>query len=290
MLTKLFAALMTVIVCTGGIAIAAAVPENDSTAIHSTSEQTMLEATPAEDIALEAAGLTREQVRFDRTELDRERGKLVWEVEFHREGNEYDYEIDAYSGEILKQKSQPDDDDVRPPKENHTPKPPVQDTPETSESTQPVIIEATRAEELALEALGLTREQVCFDRTELDRERGKLVWEVELYYDHTEYDFVIDAYTGEILFREEDRKDEPTPPPAPPADESAELTAVQALEIALNHAGLAEDQITRVRVEKDRDDGVWIYEIEFRNGTTEYEYEVRISDGKILEYDKEPED
>ena len=68
------------------------------------------------------------------------------------------------------------------------------------------------------------------------------------------------------------------------------MTEDQALAIALNHAGLAEDQVTRVRVEKDRDDGVWIYEIEFRNGTTDYEYEVRISDGKILEYDKEPED
>lgn len=298
MLTKLFAALMTVIVCTGGIAIAATVPEKDSTAIQSTPEQTMLEATRAEDIALEAAGLTRDQVRFDRTELDRERGVQVWEVEFRCENTEYDFEIDAYTGEILKQRTEADDDDDRPAQDTQAPNPPAEEPPKESTDTEPAVIAATRAEEIALEALGLTREQVRFDRTELDYERGKKVWEVELDHGYVEYDFTIDAYTGEILFQKEDREDEPKPPADTPADTPAdspvqpseELTETQALEIALKHAGLTQDQVTRLKIEKDRDDGVGIYEIEFKCDGYEYEYEVRASDGKILDYDKEYDD
>lgn len=38
-------------------------------------------------------------------------------------------------------------------------------------------------------------------------------------------------------------------------------------------------------VHLDRDDGRWVYEIEFREGRTEYEYAVRAADGKILDAD-----
>jgi uncharacterized membrane protein YkoI len=71
---------------------------------------------------------------------------------------------------------------------------------------------------------------------------------------------------------------------------AAELTEEQALAIALDHAGLTEEQVTYVKVEKDFDDGRWVYEIEFREGRTEYEYEVRASDGKIVDYDKDWDD
>ena len=37
-------------------------------------------ANEAENIALAKVGLTRENIRFERTEIDHERGKLVWEV------------------------------------------------------------------------------------------------------------------------------------------------------------------------------------------------------------------
>jgi uncharacterized membrane protein YkoI len=83
---------------------------------------------------------------------------------------------------------------------------------------------------------------------------------------------------------------------SPPATEptvsepAAELTEDQALELALNHAGLTQEQVTYVKVEKDFDDGVWVYEIEFREGRTEYEYAVRASDGKIVDYDKDWDD
>ena len=62
-------------------------------------------------------------------------------------------------------------------------------------------------------------------------------------------------------------------------------SADDALAVALADAGLLKDSVSRVKVEKDRDDGVWVYEVEFEKGRTEYEYEIRVSDGKILERD-----
>ena len=69
-----------------------------------------------------------------------------------------------------------------------------------------------------------------------------------------------------------------------------ELTEDQALAIALEHAGLTEEQLDFSNVHLDRDDGRWVYEIEFREGRIEYEYAVRASDGKIVDFDKDWDD
>ena len=69
-----------------------------------------------------------------------------------------------------------------------------------------------------------------------------------------------------------------------------ELTEEQALAIALEHAGLTQEQLDFSNVHLDRDDGRWVYEIEFREGRTEYEYAVRASDGKIVDFDKDWDD
>lgn len=55
----------------------------------------------AESIALQHAGLQRNQVRDFECKLDKEHGALVYDVDFNYGGYEYEYEIDAYSGGIL---------------------------------------------------------------------------------------------------------------------------------------------------------------------------------------------
>lgn len=162
----------------------------------------------------------------------------------------------------------------------------------TAQNTRSEKIAAAYAEEMILAELGLTRDQVNFDRTELDHEKGKRVWEVELYHNYTEYDFLIDAETGAILHREaESKNNKPLPNVTPDtAPVPVEITKDQALEIALDHARLTAEDITRLKIEKDRDDGVYLYEIEFNHGRIEYEYEVLIADGKIKQWDKELDD
>lgn len=170
---------------------------------------------------------------------------------------------------------------------------------------------AQEAEDLALQKAELTREQVKISRTELDLERGVPHWEVEFRYEDWEYDYTVHAETGAILEWDkeyEPQKTVPTQPPAteppavetpvtpapvtPPATEQkpAALTAEEAKAIALAHAGLTSQQVGRVKAEKDRENGVWVYEVEFQNGRWEYDYEIHAETGKILEWDKEYDD
>lgn len=64
-----------------------------------------------------------------------------------------------------------------------------------------------------------------------------------------------------------------------------QISEKEAKAIVLKHAGLKEKDVEFTKFKKDKDDGVWQYEIEFVSGDQEYEYDVRMSDGKILDYD-----
>ena len=64
-----------------------------------------------------------------------------------------------------------------------------------------------------------------------------------------------------------------------------QISEKEAKAIVLKHAGLKEKDVEFTKFKKDKDDGVWQYEIEFVSGEKEYDYDVRMSDGKILEYD-----
>ncbi len=55
----------------------------------------------AKEIALKKAGLTKDGVTFSRTELDLDDGVWKYEIEFKKDGTEYDAEIKANDGTIL---------------------------------------------------------------------------------------------------------------------------------------------------------------------------------------------
>ena len=64
----------------------------------------------ARDIAINAAGVSLDNIRALEVELDADDGRLVYEVEFKSGDSEYDYEIEAKSGEIIKNHVEIDDD------------------------------------------------------------------------------------------------------------------------------------------------------------------------------------
>ncbi len=53
--------------------------------------------------ALEHAQLKKDQLDFvKKAEMDYEHGRKVWEIKFYQGGMEYEYDIDAESGSVLK--------------------------------------------------------------------------------------------------------------------------------------------------------------------------------------------
>lgn len=139
----------------------------------------------AKEIALKHAGLSASQVTFITAKLDWEDGRQVYEVEFYSGNREYDYEIDAATGEIRSY-----DYDV----ENFS-------IPSSGSSGN--YISRDRAIQLAQNrAPGATLVKI-----ELDYDDGRAVYEGELRDGRTEYEFEIDAVTGDVIKWETDWDD-----------------------------------------------------------------------------------
>ena len=117
---------------------------------------------------------------------------------------------------------------------------------------------------------------------------------MEFYKDSIEYDYDIDAVTGEIRSYDQDAEYHHGKPQtsAPPSTTSPSdyIGEVKAKKIALNHAGFSESEVTRMKVELDRDHDHTEYEVEFRVGGIEYSYDIDALSGKILSYEAEKDD
>ncbi len=68
------------------------------------------------------------------------------------------------------------------------------------------------------------------------------------------------------------------------------ITPEQAKQIAMKEAGVTDKDIKNAIVEYDTEDGVPVYEVEFIVKGIEYSYDVRISDGVIIDVDTDVED
>jgi len=64
----------------------------------------------------------------------------------------------------------------------------------------------------------------------------------------------------------------------------------KAKEIALSHAGLSASAVSELKAELDTDDGRIHYDVEFKQGNTEYDYDIDASTGEIIKYDSEIDD
>ncbi len=74
---------------------------------------------------------------------------------------------------------------------------------------------------------------------------------------------------------------------AAPSD--GDIGLEKAKEIALNKAGLTENDVVFAKTLREIDDGILQYEIEFLKDNTEYSADVRASDGEIIKWDIDTE-
>ena len=183
--------------------------------------------------------------------------------------------------------------------------PNVVDPISTEATLPPAAHTIQEAESAALAHAGFTADQVTRLHTEVDYENGVKEFEVEFRSGDWEYDYTVSAETLEILKHQKEydppkqKAVETVPAETKPAEtkpvetkpaETKKISAAEAKSIALAHAGLTEAQVKGLRAEYDRDDGRPEYDVEFRVGNMEYEYEIHAETGKILSWDKEIDD
>lgn len=141
----------------------------------------------AEEIALNHAGINSDQVAYIRSHMDYDDGKKVYDVEFHtKDYKEYDYEIEVSTGSILSY-----DYDAE-----------YYDTsrqPKSADSSQDNSVTADDAKGIALTRAGLQMSDVTFRSIHQDYDDGRLVYEGFFLSGTTEYEFEIDADSGNIL-------------------------------------------------------------------------------------------
>lgn len=154
----------------------------------------------AQEIALKHAKLTSDQVSFIKTDTELENGIEVYNIEFSYENKEYDYKINSANGEIIEYDSDIEDYDItqqQATKENKSV------TPNNQNSNNSKIT-VEKAKEISLKHANLKDNQVVFDKTEMDYDNGVQVYDIEFHYNNIEYNYEIDANTGNILSYSQD--------------------------------------------------------------------------------------
>ncbi len=145
------------------------------------------------EIALAHANVPGSEAMVKEIKKKHENGVEYYEIEFFDDTFEYDYKVNSATGAIMKAEKERDDDAV--PNQAGT------------SSQSPETIGKEKAKEIALRHAGISASAAKKLKCELDRENGKLVYEVEFKTDGYEFEYTIDAGTGNILHVEKERDD-----------------------------------------------------------------------------------
>ena len=141
-------------------------------------EKIKISRKEALEIAAEDAKVKEDEIKRSRVEFDHEDGRIIYNVEFYTDKKEYDYEINAETGKILEVDSEIDRE--------------FKDFSQMEDAK----ISEEEAKQIALEEVpGASEDDVYL---ELDYDDGTMLYEGEIFYDSYEYEFEINAETGEI--------------------------------------------------------------------------------------------
>ena len=140
----------------------------------------------ARKTALSDAGVTEEQITGIRVKKDHDDGRQVYDVEFYSDNKEYDYEIHASTGEILSSDFEIENDFNK----------------DSASDLNPAVSREEASAAALAKVQGASEKDL---RIKLDDDDGKMIYEGDIYYNGTEYEFEIDAATGDFLEWSEER-------------------------------------------------------------------------------------
>ena len=222
----------------------------------------------AQTAALKHAGVSASAATIFKTEFDHEDGRMVYGVEFRAGETQYDYDIDASTGDVVSCKQE-----IR-----------------VTQASKGTDIGAEAAKSAALKHAGLSASDVTGMAVQQDYDDGVFAYDVEFWSGTTEYDYEIDGYDATVIsWQVKFRTGVATGNSASGTTVASgtDIGAEAAQTAALSAAGLSASQVTGMKVERDYDDGRLEYEVEFRDGSTKYDYTVSGTTGAILASDIE---
>ncbi|MCI7083392.1 MAG: PepSY domain-containing protein [Tenericutes bacterium] len=204
------------------------------------------------DIVFKHAKVENKNVTNLEIEYDYENGNMIYDVEFHCNNIEYDYEVDAVSGKILKIEI-----------ENNN----------NNNNSNNKYLSKNKIEEIAIKKANVSK-YYDYD-IEFEFKGGTPIYEVEFETDGAEYEIEIDAKNGNIIKYEVKNKK---------VDTSKLISKDKAKNIVLNDAKVSEYYDYEIELDDNE------YEINFETREYEYKYKLDAKTGKILEKDTDKND
>ena len=229
------------------------------------------------DKALNHAGVLLGNIFDLSIELEYDNGKMVYEVDFKSGGYEYEYDIDALTGAVVKFEKERGDITANAP---------------TTGTENGNYIGLDAAKTIALNKAHITTSDITDYKAWFELDDGKAQYEIKFRVGTTEFDITIDAVTGAVLQFEQEAKNQKGNQSSPNANSNATTNNTntnyigkdKAKTLALNKAGVTVSATTNYKCEFEIDDGRAEYEIEFYAGTTEYDITIDAVNGTILAY------
>lgn len=156
---------------------------------HTEQDSSLISIEDAKTIVLSDAGVTSQQITYTKEKLDYEDGTAVYDIEFYTSTSKYEYEVNAKTGSIRSKEAE----DFQ-----------SGSGSEGSGNTDSYI-GIDEAKSIAVRHAGFSVSEVTFSKTKLEKEHGTAEYEIEFYQNGWEYEYTINASTGDILEYDIDR-------------------------------------------------------------------------------------
>ena len=230
----------------------------------------------AKDAAYAHADIKEADVVKVKCELDWEDGAMVYEIDFDTKDFEYEYEIDAKTGKVVKFEKEESDEEY------------VPLNPANNQTTSNEYISKDAAIAAAIKHAGVSKDSVYDYSCELDHEHGMVIYEIEFKADGYECDYDINALTGDVVRYEREIDDDAKHTSTKKStSEKADINEEEAKSAVIKHSGVKENDMYDFSCKLDHEDGNLVYEIEFKANGYEYDYELNAIDGTIIKSEKE---
>ena len=163
----------------------------------------------AKSAAFAHAGLDTSQVTMGEVDFDYEDGRMVYELEFYASGAEYEYDIDASTGAVVKfsqegGRTQTSSSAGSGGASGNVSSGAGSGTAQSGAGGTATDIGREDALAAALNHAGVSRDQVYDLEVQRDRDDGRLEYEIEFKTGGWEYEYTISAADGTILDYERD--------------------------------------------------------------------------------------
>ena len=169
--------------------------------------------TIAKYAAFNDAGIKEQDVTYIKIDTDFEDFSIVYDIEFIANGNKYDYSVKSGDGEIIEKdietgvisdQTQSNNNSLQ---NGNNAQATQRENTQTSQDNQNNYIGLDRAKEIALNHAGFTENNVTFVKLKTDIDNGINVYDIEFINNNMEYEYEINAVSGEILSFDADRID-----------------------------------------------------------------------------------